>query len=331
MIVSSNKTEKNCDEIRKLKTKESPLVDENNNEIPRVISKVLEKKRPANKKISTPSTKNLVTKSVCVSKPRSPSIPKTSLNYFKIPKKLTEKTLPQKEQTENNQEPTALNKFKYFIPKLNEKPNMESNQIKSIKLTDESSKKNTAAVIQPPNVEEKYEKSLKASSADKFPTLKLLIKENNAYYNSLGCMNEPTQISLNFLIMKYLKKASYSDLNFLPKNAYSHLSVLSQPEQLELCKLMTRNSSSINVFNLYGIGSDLRFNQRKKEISYDIYGKYAESIRNEKPLEFSDSKDEKNFMCKAFEEMTMAELFVIYSRFKQKISSPFRAVQIIYG
>jgi len=317
-------------------------IDENNNQISRNDSTTLKNREKSgiagnqNHVTASSSAIKAITQSSTFDKLLSPSNPKSTLQSFKIPKKRTatpiENFLP---VIRKDHVPPSTTSTKNKIPKLNDKQTrVAPNQVRSVKLTVNSTTTNhrgSALITPTATVIDKHVKMPQAYFVSKIPTLKQLIEENNTYYHSMGCTNRTPQLSLNFLVKKYAEKASNSDLNFFNEQAYSHLYTLTKPEQSELFRLMLRNAGCVNVFKLYGIGSDLRRNQLKKEIIYEKYGKHEQSLRNEKPLEFSDSKDERDFMSKSFEEMTMAELFVVYSRFKQRINSPFRTVRLAYG
>lgn len=80
-----------------------------------------------------------------------------------------------------------------------------------------------------------------------------------------------------------------------------------------------------------GIGYDLRENSQKKGFDLSGFEKYSESLRYGKPLQFENEKDEQQFVSEAISRLTMAEVFVVYSHFKQRLSSPYRNIRYFFG
>lgn len=80
-----------------------------------------------------------------------------------------------------------------------------------------------------------------------------------------------------------------------------------------------------------GIGQDLRENVAKKDFNFDQYGKNGTNLRNKKKLEFSNENDEQKFEAELINQMTMAELYIIYSHCMERLNSPFRIIKLYNG
>ena len=128
--------------------------------------------------------------------------------------------------------------------------------------------------------------------------------------------------SLNFSLL---------DVNLKHFNAINNqlsVSNLNKDYKLELCKLMSRSAGRINHFKMFGIGSDLR----ESSSSLEEKRRHENIIRD--TIDFNRLKlpgnNQIDFFLSNFNKLTMAEAYIIYKMFQNRLTLPYRKLEVYH-
>ena len=247
---------------------------------------------------------------------------------FKIPKKTSDKT------TDENGENEAKSKNEKNCSTSRKDQNSSKNKKVNFKLSPTKKDQNKSVVIS-------TKTSKISTSHGKIATLKELNDKRKDYNRMFDCRS--SYLSLSFIISNYLSlssKALFIDFDVLneklnrdKKSSDDPLSLafLTQEQRYGLYKLMSKSAGVINFYRMFGFGSDLRENTPKIIVNWSEFGKYAGYLDSRTPFEFDNEEDMCNFVNIAAWKISLSQAYVLYCHFKERLSSPYRQIKLIYG
>lgn len=137
--------------------------------------------------------------------------------------------------------------------------------------------------------------------------------------------------NFGYLIMEYLNQVtlvSSLDFDFLiktcPQEPGDELSVrsLAREQQIELCRLMSRNAGRLNYYRILGFGADFRQPKPAWPHNNQLVQQYHALTDNHKKIELILSN---------LASMTLAEAYALYCAYQTKLASPYRQINVFHN
>ena len=159
-----------------------------------------------------------------------------------------------------------------------------------------------------------------------------LIQRKSQFNQSINCQHP--YLSVNYLLNDYLAdttQVACLDFNMLsnaiPNDENDPLTVraLQTEQQVELCRLMSRNAGKLNFYKLAGFGNDFR------ECKSVVGSTEKEKKLLDQYLSLKSDEERHEFALANLNSLTVAQAYALYKAYQLKHSSSYRRISVFYN